>query len=246
MESPFAHILSALRPGLLEQPPVAAADPAAIARQAEADAVEARRLLLVSQGVPIKHARLIASGALEDTFAVKTVRRWLDGRKLLLVLYGAPDSSKSTASALAVDIAMTRWLASTTRRISAPRMIAAENLHKAWLYRDVSLDRVQPLEPITRTNQDQLLTSGLVVVDDFAQEGAGIAHLTIDAVETLAHLRSSQGLRMLITSNLPSTEAIFAYMGDRKRRFAERITEFGVCVECPVEGYRGGRGRPTT
>lgn len=237
-DTPFTHLLagfdfSTLAPPA-SPPPGAAPDPR-----------EDRRQLLVSIGVPLKHARLIAFGALDETPAVVAVRQWLAGRKPLLVLHGAPDGSKTTAAGLAIDLVLTRWLTSSSRAPS-PRMLPAENLHRAHLYRDTSLDASRPREQLTHTNAAELQTSALVVVDDFGQEGTGISHLTIDAVEVLTTLRSNQGLRMLITTNLPTPQALFEHMGDRGRRFGERITEYGVFCECPVEGYRGGRGKVTT
>lgn len=214
---------------------------------AEQSRRERRHALLVGVGVPDKHARTLAAGRPDQTFAVQAAARWLAGNKLVLLLLGPHDAGKTFAGAAALDHALQRWLTDNTSR-PAPRIVAAEHIHRAWLHRDKGTGAC---DPFTRSNGQQLLTCPLLVIDDLGQEAADLAHITIEAVDTLLRSRCDAGLRTMLTSNLPDLAALIAHLdtrGSRRgQRIGERLTEYGVWRVCKVEGYRRrARGEETS
>lgn len=220
----------------LEQPPtpeqVREAEEAQ--RRAEADARADRIALLKDIGIPDKHAKILAAGVYDRTVAAQYATRFLAGTKLALALVGPHDAGKTFACGIALAYTTDRWLASV-KRGPAPCMVAAEHLHKAWLYRDAGREKT------TRANPDILLHCPLLVIDDLGQEPAGVAHITMEALDTLIRTRCDEGLRTMITSNLADLPAFLGHIkerGQREQRVGERLTEYGVLKVCPVEGYR--------
>lgn len=231
--SPLARFLDT--PPSAEQ--VRAAE--AMAQREQAEALASRLALLKDIGIPEKHARIIASGTHDRTFAVKCAGRWLAGDRLVLVLVGPHDAGKTFACGLALSFAADRWVASVERG-PAPRMVATEHLHKAWMRRDG-----EGPEATTRANPDILLRCPLLVIDDLGQEPAGIAHITMEALDTIIRTRCDAGLRTMVTSNLVDMDALLEHVkirSQRDQRVGERLTEYSRWRACPFEGYRRRAG----
>lgn len=219
------------------------------ARHRDDLAAKAARLeLLLDIGIPEKHARIIATGAYEKTLASQYAARWLAGNKLVLLLTGPHDAGKTFAAGLALSVAADRWV-SSIHRSPAPCMVAAEHLHRAWLHKDPDTR-----ERTTRANPDTLLHCPLLVIDDVGKEPAGVAHITMEALDTLIRSRCDAGRRTMLTSNLGTGEshdidaaAFLAHVEARGRdqRVGERLTEYGVARTCPYEGLRREEGTAT-
>ena len=238
-------------------------------RGAEAEARERARRdeavrisALLTRRVPAKDIELLVApappgssappgaGRILDTHAITAVRRWLadDNAPRLLVLEGPKDAGKTTACAVAVEAdpseADQRWL---TRGAPHGRYIEAELLLKAWWHRDhVDASGVRiDADPITGLTPSALVNCRLLAIDDVGQEPAPFVAEVGEALDVLVRLRCDRRLRTVISTNLASAEAMIARYNaaGRGQRLAERITEHGRWVRCPVEGLRAPRRR---
>lgn len=233
----LAHLLAGSPLARLLEPPtpeqLRLADE--VLRRDDLAAKAARFELLLDIGIPEEHARTIAPGVYEKTLASQYAARWLAGSKLVLLLTGPHDAGKTFAAGLALTVAADRWV-SSIHRTPAPVMVAAEHLHKAWMHRDPNTR-----EKTTRANPDTLLHCPLLVIDDVGQEPAALAHITMEALDTILRTRCDAGRRTMLTSNLADADAFLAHVqarGGRGQRVGERLTEYGISRACPVEGFR--------
>lgn len=221
------------------------------ATEAELGALRRRERELLRRGIPAKDIeRLLAPEGLIDTRALEQVRDWLadPAARRLLVLSGRKDAGKTTAAAYAAaseplpeDL---RWL-----REHAPgrRYVEAELLMGPWMFYRLAERDGKGIEhthdPVTGLNRGDLVACSLLVIDDLGQEAAALAGDVGEVIDVLVRLRCDRRLRTVITTNELTVEALSKRYGPRGARLAERITEHGLWVDCPVEGLRGEERR---
>lgn len=180
-------------------------------RSAQADAA-----MLISCGVPAKHARHLtkvltpALGA-RSTEAIRAVKSWLDGDDLMLLLLGPHGVGKTFAASLAVY--RRRGIMVPARRLLRDHMWCAE--------RRTTISRV-----------------GLLAIDDVGREATADAERTVEAIDEIVNVRCDAGLRTIVTGNLSLTRDVdhgigtwADYIRGRGPTIATRLLEYGVTAE---------------
>ena len=188
------------------------------ARSAQADAA-----MLIGCGVPAKHARHLtrvtapALGA-RSTDALRSVKAWLGGDDLLLLLLGPHGVGKTFAASLAVY---------RRRGIMVPaRRLVRDHL---WC-------------PDRRAT---ISRAGLLVIDDVGREATTDAERTVEAIDELVNLRCDAGLRTIITGNMSLSRGVDHglgtwqdYVRGRGPTISTRLLEYGVTAEVGGEDLR--------
>jgi len=212
---------------------------------------ETRAERLMRQGVPEDMANIIAAREVRETKAVQFVRRWLaQDKRRLLILAGRKDASKTAASSVAVDEALTKHLAVGGSLATGPRLIPVEKLADAWRYYDRTKKGAEPFDPATGTNKAQMLACPLLALDDVGQEEGRYAEAVGEVIEIVSYRNPERGLWVLLTTNyeqMGKADEKGRYLDEktflgrypmRAQRLERTIRQFGIWATCPFEGLR--------
>lgn len=193
--------------------------------KAEAEAAEAeeirkamdeRRRLLVSYGVPVKDVERVATfDGMTRTEAVVRVHEHREG---ILVLSGRPGCGKTTAAAW--------WLSkpgptSPYFAVHAPLFIPAYELERLSRYNRADIRRVQRARRL--------------VIDDLGREYADTKGAATSLVCNLIDARYMHALPLVITTNMTKAQFAERY----KKRTMTVLEEVGTFVELDEPSLRG-------
>lgn len=167
-----------------------------------------------ASGIPAKDHDRIADGALDDTSALKWVRKWWHEQIviLILVLTGDYGVGKTTAAG---------WLAAQER---GSIFITADALGRVDRYDNKAVERLE--------------RAPLLVIDELGVEYLDAAGSYLAKLHALLNERYAHCRRTVITTNLPPEPWIARYGG----RLGDRMLESGTFAHCKGPSLRRRSG----